>query len=57
MRDAVSAEAEVRQNDADDDNQADDVDDGIHAVLLSVVGRAGWLAGNRQCLLIPVLTL
>ena len=48
MRDAVSAEAEIRQNDADDDNQADDVNDGIHAVLMSGVGRAGWLAGEPQ---------
>ena len=48
MTDAVSAEAEIRQDDAYDDNQADDIDDGIHGVLLSVVGRDGWLAGEPQ---------
>jgi hypothetical protein len=28
-----SAKAKVRQNDADDDNQADDIDDGVHDLL------------------------
>ena len=44
--DDASAETEVRQNDADDDNQANDVDDGIHEVLLSVIGRAERLSGD-----------
>ena len=35
MTDAVSAEAKVRQNDADDDHETDDIDDGIHTVPLS----------------------
>jgi hypothetical protein len=39
-----SAEAEIRQDDANDDDKTDDVDDGIHGVLWSVVWRAGWHA-------------
>ena len=38
MTDAVSAEAKVRQNDADDDHETDDIDDGIHTVPLSTGG-------------------
>lgn len=35
---AVSAEAKVRQNDADDDHETDNIDDGIHAVPLITGG-------------------
>ena len=44
----ASAEAEIRQDDADDDDQANDIDDGIHDVPLSVVWRAGRLAGSLR---------
>ena len=32
---AISAEAKVRQNYADDDHETDDIDDGIHTVPLN----------------------
>ena len=48
VRDGASAETKIRQNDADDDNPADDIDDGIHDVPLSVVWRAGRLAGSLR---------
>ena len=48
VRDGASAETKIRQNDADDDNPADDIDDGLHDVPLSVVWRAGRLAGSLR---------
>jgi hypothetical protein len=37
----ISAKAEVGQDEADDDDQADDVDDGVHVFLWEVAGCTG----------------
>jgi hypothetical protein len=37
----ISAEAEVGQDEADDDDQADDVNDGVHVFLWEVSGCTG----------------
>jgi hypothetical protein len=46
--DAALTKAEKGQDHADDDDQADDVDDGVHDFLLELLDAPTWASSEHQ---------